>query len=272
MIWSVVKHEDSRPAPLRILAVEMPTQLGQEECEGVRVGDSNVHCVEQLAGAAERSNHVEAGYLAAGGDLVPLVLLHPPMLAMVGEPDDRLVDINDSVATVEEVDKLGSRELSLELGSGMVMDELDRLDLAICGSERTPQVAAKPGPTHLQLAFCQELVLEVAQLKWALRRVEQLANNVTSSLVELLEPGAVPLPSECRLWVEHAEFLHSAQEAAAQSQALRHLGNGNLAFGHEVVRLCQLHFPQLLLLPPPHLPSTSQGGIVSLVFICASYT
>ena len=57
------------------------------------------------------------------------------------------------MAAVQEVDKLGSRELSLELSSSIVLDELDRFALAIRGREFTPQVSAKPRATNLQLAF-----------------------------------------------------------------------------------------------------------------------
>jgi hypothetical protein len=257
MIRSVVHHEDSCPAPLRILGIEMSTQLGQKESIGVLVGNANVDCIEQLTSAAESSNHIETTDFASGGDLVLLVFLHPSVLAMVCEPDDRLVNVNDSMAAVQKVDKLGSRELSLELSSSIVLDELDRFDLAIRGTEFTPQVSAKPWATNLQLALGHELLLEVTQLKWPLRCVEQLANNVTSSLVELLEPRSVPPTSECSCWVEHSGFTYSPQEAVTQSQSLRHLGNGNLALGHEVVSLCQLHFTNLLLLPPSYLPSTS---------------
>ena len=115
--------------------------------------DRNVDCVEELTSAAESSNHIETTDFASGGDLIPLVVLHPSVLAMVCEPDDGLVNVNDSVAAVQDVDKVCSRELSLELGSSIVLDELDRLDLAIRGNEFTPQVSAKPWPTKLQLAF-----------------------------------------------------------------------------------------------------------------------
>jgi hypothetical protein len=115
-------------------------------------------------------------------------------------------------------------------------------------------------------------MLEVSQLKWPLRCIEQLANNVTRSLVELLEPRSVPSTSKCSLRVEHSELVHSSQEAVTQSQSLRHLGNGNLALGHEVVSLCQLHFTNLLLLPPSHLPSTSHVGSVALIFFSSNYT
>ena len=59
---------------------------------------------------------------------------------MVCEPDDGLVNVNDSVAAMQDVDKVSNRELSLELDNSIVLDELDRLDLAIGGSEFIPQV------------------------------------------------------------------------------------------------------------------------------------
>jgi hypothetical protein len=88
MIRSVVHHEDSCPAPLRIFGIEMSTQLGQEKSVCVLVGNANVDCVEQLTSAAERSNHIETTDFASGGHLVLLVFLHPSVLAMVCKPYD----------------------------------------------------------------------------------------------------------------------------------------------------------------------------------------
>ena len=100
----------------------MAAQLGQEESEGVLVGNANVYCVEELTSAAESSNHIKTTDFASGGDMIPLVVLHPSVLAMVCEPDDGLVNVNDSVTAVQDVDKVCSRELSLELGSSIVLE------------------------------------------------------------------------------------------------------------------------------------------------------
>jgi len=202
MVGCIVHHEDSCPPPLSILGIKMRTQLGQEESVSMLVGNTNVHSVEQLASTTECSYQVNAIQSSGSGHLILLVLAHPPMLAMICIPDYWLVDVNDSVASVHNLNELGSSELPLEFGSCIVLDDLDWFDLTISCCKFTPQVPTNPRSTYFQLALGHELMLKVTELKWAITCLEQLPNNVTGSLVQLWESTTMNSSCACTFWIQ----------------------------------------------------------------------
>ena len=88
VIVGIVHHEDSSLPPLGVLSIKMDTQLGQEETEGIRIGVSNVDCIQELPCTAQSSDDIDTLKTTGSGPLVLLVPLHPPMLTVVSEPDD----------------------------------------------------------------------------------------------------------------------------------------------------------------------------------------
>lgn len=81
----------------------MVDQLGQEETEGLAVGDAAVGREVHLSSTAECSDEVDRDESRLGGHLVGLELRHPTSLAMISELHHGLVDIDDSKSLGESL-------------------------------------------------------------------------------------------------------------------------------------------------------------------------
>ena len=101
MVGGIVNHDHGVLPPMDIFRVEMFTQLEQEETECIAVGLTTIHCIEQLACAAESGNDVDTFAPLDGSDLVMLTFHHPSTLTMIGELDHAFVDVDHSDTSMQ---------------------------------------------------------------------------------------------------------------------------------------------------------------------------
>jgi hypothetical protein len=149
--------------PQGVLVVEVVTKFHEEESEGVGVGAADVHCVEEVPGAAECSDDVDPFRPLEGYGLVLAACPDPPMLPMVSVPDDRLVDADEGVTLVQALDVLGGCYLPLELGSWCVVQMRDGLDPPIGRADPLPQVLAYPRTCHRKGTPSLEDLLKISK-------------------------------------------------------------------------------------------------------------
>lgn len=88
---------------------------------------------------------------------------------------------------MQSFNELGCSELSLELGSKVVLNHSDGLDLSIGGIQMSPQIATNPRSADPQLALAHELRLELSKSQGMVSCIKQMLNDLTSPVVELGE-------------------------------------------------------------------------------------
>lgn len=192
VVVGIVEHDQSVLPPSLILRVQMGTELGEEEPEGVAGGLADVRGVEEVAVAAEGSNQVDTVKARGGGHLVPDIPRHPTPLSLVSVPDHRLVHVDDVDSARQASNVKRGCQLPLELGCNRVLDLPDWLNFAEGGMLDLSQVTAQPGPAHSESTLRQQLSLEVSQLQRDLGLGEQPLDHTPGSLMDLGEP----LPSQ----------------------------------------------------------------------------
>ncbi len=127
----VVHHEHSSKAPVGILLVKMTYKLHDEEAEGVAVGIAAVDAEQEFTASGQTSNDVDASHSHRARHLIQLTSPHPTSASMVGEVDDRLINVDDCHARMKRLDILGRGKLPLQLAPHLVVDLHDGLDLPI---------------------------------------------------------------------------------------------------------------------------------------------
>ena len=133
VVASIVHHEDGALPPVVVLRVKVLTELHQEEPEGGAVGLAAVSGVQELARAGQRCYEIHTLRTQGSGHLVLPALLQPATLAFVGGVDHTLVDVHDADSPVEGVNEPCRRKLPLILGGREILEQLDRLHLAVRG-------------------------------------------------------------------------------------------------------------------------------------------
>ena len=133
VVASIVHHEDGALPPVVVLRVKVLAELHQEESEGGAVGLATVYGVKEFTCAGQCCNEIHTLRTQGSGHLVLPALLQPATLAFVGGVNHTLVDVNDTDLSVEGVNEPCSRKLSLILGGREILEQLDRLHLAVRG-------------------------------------------------------------------------------------------------------------------------------------------
>ena len=118
---------------------------------------------------------------------------------------------------MQALDVLGSCELPLELGCREVLHGSDGLEQPVGGTQSLSQVATQPWSTHPESTLGTEVTLHFLKLEWQLALLELTSNYVSSTLMNLSEPGSMAFPSQGKLWVndllledfEHAVIWHT---------------------------------------------------------------
>ena len=131
MVLRIIDHDQCVTSPVAVGSIQMLDELADEVDEGVAVGPSLVHSIEEPSITTNGCDGVDRTQAAAPADHVLLEPNHPASLAAVSVPHHALVDIDDPLMFTQELDVLRCSILPLKLRSRVVMVGADGANLSI---------------------------------------------------------------------------------------------------------------------------------------------
>lgn len=132
------------------------------------IGIAAVNCVKELPIAGESANQINCSELYHVKHFVHLALQHPSSLAVLSIVDNCLIDIYDSIASMQSTYILRRCKLPLQFATQLIMDRHNWLQHPITALLDSAQILPYVSPAHTQLTIASKHLLQVPKSDGAL--------------------------------------------------------------------------------------------------------